>query len=313
MRWISLFLLLVLPLGNASAELAMHSVRADGSQITYYLQNLGDTPILEDKPLLLFFHGSDCNSIVNMNSMVGVARDLPILLIEKYGITADLPYLSDEGRSDCPKDYLVHNSISQRVLDALSVLSQLQKTASWWNGNIVIVGGSVGSNVASQLASIYPDTKALIIFSFGSRRFETDLMSSIESSFGDVDGDIRDAELSKVRSLFQEMKDNPTQSKFASGHSYSYWSELLRFDSLATLSQVNAPILAVQGGNDTNVSATGAKKLVESLRKRGMNNVEFLRYEDLDHGYLDQDGNSRLDIVIEDMSSWLSSILESAT
>ncbi|MBD3647877.1 MAG: hypothetical protein HUJ31_10595, partial [Pseudomonadales bacterium] len=69
------------------------ALRPDGSRVDYYLKNIEEEPDKSVRPLLLILQGSDCNSVANLNIIddyAAIAPDLPVLLIEKYGITNEL-------------------------------------------------------------------------------------------------------------------------------------------------------------------------------------------------------------------------------
>ena len=181
--------------GQVFAEL--HFLERPGdSDITFYLDKRN--PDQTAQPIVLVLQGSDCNTTTRQLTTIypKVAPGHVSLLIEKYGITADLPYMVDE-RDDCPSAYLKHNTVSQRVMDVLSVIAELRKTADWWNRELVVIRGSMGAMVAT-------------------------------------------------------------------------------------------------------------------LKDQGMDNLHYLTYEDLDHGFLDSRGKSHQEIIYKDISAWLSTILANA-
>lgn len=299
-----------------AAPWSAHTVaRPDGTNIVYYLDRLKDanTP----RPLLLILQGSDCNSVANLKTIreyAEVAPDSPVLYIEKYSITRELPHQNDENRTDCPSGYLKYNSIDQRTLDALQVLSELRRNAGWWNGELVIVGGSAGAIVGERLAPLARETRALIIFGFGARRMEDELITLIKNSLSqsDMDAVAQQAELSKIIKMIRAMKERPTLVDYSSGHSSVYWESLFRFDQLFALSNISVPILAVQGANDSNASTVPAKQLIDALKDQGKKNIAYREYEDLDHSFSDSHGVSRRDMVISEMRKWLSQAMGDA-
>ena len=68
--------------------------RDDGSFIAYLVQHAHDTDTL-----LLILQGSDCNSVLNIDSILteykNVWPEADVLLIEKYGINRKLKYSTD--------------------------------------------------------------------------------------------------------------------------------------------------------------------------------------------------------------------------
>ena len=306
--WITIVLLASCCIVLADAAAATNALsRFDGSQIQYHVDRRGHEGT---QPILLMLQGSDCNSIKQhprIDEYLDIAPNHAVLFIEKYGLTDSLPWSVSDARDDCPREYLEHNTLNQRALDALQVIAHLRRSEPWWNKQLVIVGGSAGSMVASQVAAMVPETTLLVIFGFGSRYFRQDLFDSIESSFassGMPETKVA-SELSAIKAQFEAMRENPSTVLFSSGHSYAYWAGMLEFDQLVSLSQVAVPVLAVHGARDQNSSPQGARDLVASLKKSAGTQVEFREYPELDHGFRDQSGVSHTSRVVRDMALWV--------
>ncbi|MGN5142810.1 alpha/beta hydrolase family protein [Aeromonas caviae] len=84
---------------------------------------------------------------------------------------------------------------------------------------------------------------------------------------------------------------------------------MLSIDQLDTLKKVNSPLLIVQGGMDTSVSPQKTDELMQRLKDLGKNNIEYRRYEELDHGLKNSDGKSQRKEVVSDINMWLRSKL----
>lgn len=304
---------LMMSLANGAIAVSDGPVlRSDGSEVVYYLRDVERLSPDKSVPLLLLVQGSDCSALGDPDAKSvydGIAPELPMLLVEKYGLSPDVPGETED--TSCPSEYMINNSMSQRVLDLLLVLESLRKNLPLWDGSLVIVGGSLGATVAGQLATAYPGVRAMIIFSFGSRFFEDDLMPSIESEFAGLDADEREQQIGNVKRLFDEIRNEPTRAKFAGGHSYASWNEMLRTDQLAVLRQVDVPVLAIQGDADTNASPSGARQLIADLVAAGKNNFTYQEVADVDHGFVDSQGRSQFKSVIDDMRVWLTRTLSS--
>lgn len=113
--------------------------RDDGSSISYYLvQHAHDTDTL-----LLILQGSDCNSVLNIDSIhsdyKNVWPEADILLVEKYGIDSKLEYSTDPARKDCPAQYLEKDSPAQRVADIKVVLDTVRKNGQY--KTFILLGG----------------------------------------------------------------------------------------------------------------------------------------------------------------------------
>ncbi|WP_286145983.1 hypothetical protein [Shigella sp. FC1967] len=116
--------------------------------------------------------GSDCNSIKN-NTFIQetFGQWLPnsdVLMVEKYGITAQLPYSQYEGeRIDCPKSYKRHDNPTQRAEDYEAVLDNLSPQYP----NIILIGGSEGATMVHLVVAKRNDIKAAIALNGGGRFF----------------------------------------------------------------------------------------------------------------------------------------------
>jgi hypothetical protein len=54
-----------------------------------------------------------------------------------------------------------------RLVDALAVLAELRRDASWWNGKLYLVGEGADVEVARALARLAPETEALVLLQAG--------------------------------------------------------------------------------------------------------------------------------------------------
>lgn len=84
---------------------------------------------------------------------------------------------------------------------------------------------------------------------------------------------------------------------------------MLSIDQLDRLKKVKSPLLIVQGGMDTSVSPQKTDELMQRLKDLGKNNIEYRRYEELDHGLKNSDGKSQRKEVVGDINMWLRSKL----
>jgi len=284
--------------------------RFDGSDIHYYLEK---RPGAHRQPIVVVMQGSDCNSVVNnprIREIADVAPAAAVLLVEKYGITDALPLSKLVERSDCPDAYLKNNRPEQRVIDYAQVVAALRRSASsWWNRRLIIIGGSEGSVIAEQVATIVPETERLIIFGFGARRFEDDVLHSVQQSMEEegLDADARQEQIAKMQSMFKTALADRSPNDIVSGYSHAWWASMLSIDQLAALSQVAVPVLALQGSNDEEVSVEGARALISQLRSLGIgkSNIQYVEYAGLNHGFRDKSGTSHVDSVLGDMAKWL--------
>lgn len=289
-----------------SQEIMTRTVsRDDGSFISYYLvQHLHDTDTL-----LLILQGSDCNSVLKIESILteykNVWPEADVLLIEKYGINRKLKYSTDPARKDCTAQYLEKDNPAQRVADLNTVLDIVRKDGQY--KKLILLGGSEGAVIANLVSADIDSIDATIAFNGGGRWFIDDVSHSIAVKHNNPDEARK--EIDDFKGFSEHVLNSKPFELDVSGHGYHWWQQMLSIDQLDILKKVKSPLLIVQGGMDTSVSPQKIDELVQRLKALGKNNIEYRRYEALDHGLKDSDGKSLRKEVIRDINIWLRSKL----
>lgn len=304
-RAISLLLLIFSCSVSATAIMTRTVSRDDGSFISYYLvQHAYDTDTL-----LLILQGSDCNSVLNIDSILteykNVWPEADVLLIEKYGINRKLKYSTDPARKDCPAQYLEKDSPAQRVADIKAVLDTVRKDGQY--KRFILLGGSEGAVIANLASADIDSIDATIAFNGGGRWFIDDVSHSIAVKHKNPEEARK--EIDDFRGFAEHVLNNEPFELDVSGHGYHWWQQMLSIDQLDTLKKVKSPLLIIQGGRDTSVSPQKTDEMMQRLEALGKNNIEYQRYEALDHGLKDSDEKSLRKEVILDINIWLRSKL----
>ncbi|HDZ8855936.1 TPA: prolyl oligopeptidase family serine peptidase [Aeromonas dhakensis] len=307
MRMRTVYLLLLFLTCSTSAQEVMTRTasRDDGSPISYYLvQHTHDTDTL-----LLILQGSDCNSVLNIDSILSdyknVWPEADILLVEKYGINRKLKYSTDPARKDCPAQYLEKDNPAQRVADIKVVLDIVRKDGQY--KTLILLGGSEGAVIANLVTADVDYIDATISFNGGGRWFIDDVSHSIAAEHKNIEAARKDIDGFKGFAV-HVLNSKPFELD-VSGHGYHWWQQMLSIDQLDTLKKVKSPLLIIQGGMDTSVSPQKTDEMMQRLKDLGKNNIEYRRYEALDHGLKDSDGQSQRKEVVSDMNLWLQSKL----
>ncbi|HAU4890816.1 TPA: prolyl oligopeptidase family serine peptidase [Aeromonas hydrophila] len=279
--------------------------RDDGSPISYYLvQHSYDADTL-----LLILQGSDCNSVLNIDSIFTDYKDVwpeaDVLLVEKYGIDSKLKYSTDPTRKDCPAQHLENDSPAQRVADIKAVLDIVRKNGQY--KTFILLGGSEGAVIANLVSADIDYIDATIAFNGGGRWFIDDVSYSIAAEYKNIEMARKD--IDGFKGFAEHALNSKPFELEVSGHGYHWWQQMLSIDQLDTLKKVNSPLLIIQGGIDTSVSPQKTDELLQRLKDQGKNNIEYRRYEKLDHGLKDSDGKSQRKEVVKDMNIWLQSKL----
>ena len=304
-RAISL-LLLIFTCSVSATEIMTRTVsRDDGSSISYYLvQHAHDTDTL-----LLILQGSDCNSVLKIDSILteykNVWPEADVLLIEKYSINRKLKYSKDAERNDCPAQYLEKDNPAQRVADIKTVLDIVRKDGQY--KTFILLGGSEGAVIANLVSADIDSIDATIAFNGGGRWFIDDVSHSIAVKHKNPAAARK--EVDDFKGFAEHVLNNKPFELDVSGHGYHWWQQMLSIDQLDTLKKVKSPLLITQGGRDASVSPQKTDEMMQRLKELEKNNIEYRRYEDLDHGLKDSDGKSLRKEVIRDINIWLRSKL----
>ncbi|BCK64868.1 alpha/beta hydrolase [Aeromonas caviae] len=304
-RAISLLLLFLTFTSNAEDITTRTASRGDGSPISYYLvQHSHDADTL-----LLILQGSDCNSALNIDSILSDYKNIwpeaDILLIEKYGIDSKLKYSTDPARKDCPAKYLEKDNPAQRVADIKTVLDIVRKDDQY--KKFILLGGSEGAVIANLVTADVDYIDATISFNGGGRWFIDDVSHSIAVKHNNPEEARK--EIGGFKGFAEHVLNSKPFELEVSGHGYHWWQQVLSIDQLDTLKKVKSPLLIIQSGMDTSVSPQKTDEMMQRLKELGKSNIEYLRYKELDHGLKDSDGKSQRKKVVSDMNMWLRSKL----
>ncbi|EIM1710549.1 prolyl oligopeptidase family serine peptidase [Aeromonas dhakensis] len=290
---------------NSQEVMTRTASRDDGSPISYYLaQHTHDTDTL-----LLILQGSDCNSVLNIDSILSDYKDVwpeaDVLLIEKYGIDSNLKYSTDPVRKDCPAQYLEKDSPAQRVADIKVVLDTVRKDGQY--KKLILLGGSEGAVIANLVSADIDYIDATIAFNGGGRWFIDDVSHSIAAEHKNIEAARKDIDGFKGFAV-HVLNSKPFELD-VSGHGYHWWQQMLSLDQLDTLQNIKSPLLIIQSGMDTSVSPQKTDEMMLRLKELRKSNIEYRRYEALDHGFKDSDGKNQRKEVVSDMNLWLQSKL----
>lgn len=304
-RAIFLLLLFLTFTSNAEEITTRTASRDDGSPISYYLVQHSD----KSDTLLLILQGSDCNSVLNIDSILSDYKDVwpeaDILLVEKYGINRKLKYSTDPARKDCPAQCLENDNPAQRVVDIKTVLDIVRKNGQY--KIFILLGGSEGAVIANLVSADIDYIDATISFNGGGRWFIDDVSHSIAVKHKKTAAAIK--EIDSFNGFAEHVLNSKPFELEVSGHGYHWWQQMLSLDQLDTFKKVNSPLLIIQGGRDKSVSPQKTDELMQHLKELGKSNIEYRRYEELDHGLKNSDGKSQRKEVVGDINMWLRSKL----
>ena len=279
--------------------------RTDGSSMRVYLA----TPLKSNFPVAVLLQGSVCVSSQPMfQAMQGplVAAGIAVIAIEKYGL--------DENTTDCPQAYLENNTVQQRILDHLQLVSYLRQNLPGWNGHIAWAGGSEGGQVGSLVAPLVPETSALLMLASGggmtmAEELPLDFSKSMARN-GSSTEEIK-KQIDDIQDHYNQIKTNPTwklewlSDGKTARNTYKWWESILWIKALPLLETLQAPIYIAHGTEDSSCVYESSKLIADRFAALGKTNLTFKTYPGLEHNFSDLKGVSHQQEVIGDALQWL--------
>lgn len=289
--------LLLFAIQDVFAEEGELLTRADGSEITFYLDQKGSSH------LLVLMQGSDCNSVAHSkvinDRFATVIDDADVLTVEKYGLTRSVSWNGSGDSPDCPASYFEHDSPQQRTDDYLQVMSWLDNQFHY--DRITLLGGSEGALVAVMVASRSDSVSAVVSLNGGGRFFVDDVLHSMALELPPVA--LEEAKQGFL-ALAASVEAVENMDLVMSGHGFRWWKSMLAADQTELLMSVRAPLLIIQSSLDKSVSPKLAYDQAQTLKKK-KNNVDFRVYTELDHKFHDASGKDHSNLVISSIKDWL--------
>lgn len=287
--WLGLCAIAALLAGPAWAG-ASQTPRPDGSLIDWSLDRRAGGA---KQGLLLLAQGSGCESVLdnaNIERGKGLLPDFAVLTVEKYGVA---PHSKPTGPEACSPAFYAHHTISQRVEDYQRVLAVVEKEP-WWNGQLVLFGGSEGGAAVTVLAPrVQP--AATVIFSTGpGQRFRQIFKLAVPPPVW-----------AEAEAVFAKVRAAPDSAEVWGGNSYRWWADILDHDLLADLLAVDTPILVVHGERDASAPVAAARAARDGVREAGRCNLTYWEMAGYDHQMRDTAGGAHIEEVLGRISGWL--------
>jgi pimeloyl-ACP methyl ester carboxylesterase len=282
---------LACPVSAAAATTTLE--RADGSAIVYHLSGQHSQ---RSKGVLLLLQGSGCEPVAGDAKVLSasplLAPSHAVLTIEKYGVTPGRR--APDEVEGCSGAYWRGSTLQQRVLDALQVVARLRRER-WWNGDLVIFGGSEGGAVAALLAPLVPETRAVVIRSSG-----------IGVPVGElIKAAVPPPIARQVDAVLAAARANPTGDKRFGGASYRWWADAADIVPARALLQTDIPVLLIQGSRDQFAPVATARATRDLFASAGKQNLTYREYAGYDHFMRDAGGEDHQAAVLKMAADWL--------
>ena len=246
--------------------------------------------------ILFLAQGSGCDSPIHSEASETASNLAPqhaIVLLEKRGLA---PGFMPDG-DDCPDSFHDQHTLSGWVSDLVEIMAELRQT-DWWNGELVLIGGSEGGAMVTLAAGQIPETDALVVVVSGLGLPFSELLKAVVPP--EVAG--------MLEKQFEAIRANPDSSEVWSEHAFRWWAEVLDRDFIDDLLALDIPILLIQGDRDEMVPVQSARLVQAAFADQERTNLTYREYPDLDHSLVDSDGNRHLERIIGEAADWLASV-----
>jgi alpha-beta hydrolase superfamily lysophospholipase len=276
---------------SAAAQPTVPAVkRPDGSAIDWYLDRQAALP---RQGILVLAQGGGCASVTLNHNIEAAKHLLPafaVVTVDKYGVSpGDNPKPTDE----CSKVFYRRHTISQRVADYRQVIARAERLP-WWNGQLVLFGGSEGGATVEILASQVNPNAAVIYSGATGIPFHEAFIQNIPPQMAAE----APAELARIRRA-------PLSDQVWGGNSYRWWADVIDRPLWEDALKAKAPLLVVQGRRDRSNPVSSAEALRDIFAAAGRCNLTYWEYADYDHAMVDPAGASHQAEVFARISGWL--------
>jgi pimeloyl-ACP methyl ester carboxylesterase len=273
------------------------TLRPDGSAIHWRIDRRG---VVGPQGIVVLAQGSGClpsSSNENITRFRALAPHHAVLTVEKYGVSHGADTAASSGQreaGDCPPDYFKGHTVSQRADDYQRVIAALSREP-WWNGQIVLFGGSEGGAAVAVLAPRLAKLDAVIIMSTGTGIAMADWIKGV----------LPPPVAAQTDAVFARIRANPNSVEVWGGNSWKWWADILDRVLADDLLKVKAPILLIHGELDQFAPVASARATRDRFNAAGHKNLTYREKSGLDHFMSDSAGRSHLGDVLSEANGWL--------
>lgn len=288
--------LLALPAVATAAPEHREAQRPDGSTVNWTL----DLPDSGEKVgLIVIAQGSGCAGAMQSLSMQQTRAafgSLAALTVEKYGVRqGDNP---SDSHMDCSQVFREHHTVSRRVADYRQIVDSL-RDAPWWNGELILFGGSEGGIVMAMLAPEVEADAAILISTGGGVPFGQMVRQSIpQEGWPTIDA------------AFEKARQNPNSTELWGGQSLRFWADAIDKRAADDMLRADTSFLLIHGGRDASGSVDVARAVSDLFTEAGRCNLTYWEFPAFDHGMTDPNGSARMLDVLMQSNDWLAARLQ---
>ncbi len=267
-----------------------------GRTITFYLSRAPRENPGQQLPIVLYIHGSGCQSLFQRHGdriggglqnivLMEAKKRARVLVVEKPGVKF-LDVVKRPGSAEgASREFLEEHTLPRWVEANLAALRAAWELPGVDKRRTLVAGHSEGGLVAAAVAALEPKVTHVAVLAGGgpSQLFDlADLRAKPLAT--DKPGDASRRREALYAEHGKILKDPDSTTKSWLGHPYRRWSTFLSHSVTAELLRTKAALYLVQGTADQAVSITGFDVLIAELRGRGRDFL-FERIEGADHGF----------------------------
>lgn len=275
------------------------SKQLDGSPINWTLDRPSGA---NSSGLLILAQGSGCLSAerdVNLDLARAAFSSFAVVRVEKYGVNPGDNPKDDVG--DCSEAFRDHFTVSQRVEDYLTVIQSL-RSQTWWNGKLILLGGSEGGAVSARLAAPSGADAVILISTGGDMTFGQMVSQSIQQNL--EKNRVPKGQWPPLEEIFNRARANPESSERFAGYPLRFWADAIDQRPLDEMLKSRAPILLIQGDSDDSTPVEASRSTRVAFKKAGRCNLTYWEMHGYDHGMVDGSGKQHMSEVLANAAQW---------
>ena len=208
-------------------------------------------------------------------------------------------------------------TVNEEVIeDAVSAVDFLYQREDIDKNKIFLLGHSLGGMLAPRIAEKTDKVRGIIMLA-GTIKDLLEIIPKQAKYLASLDSKITEEEMREIEDLEKKIEDIKSskvgKDENILGAPGSYWLDLINYNPLESIKNLELPILVLQGDRDYQVTVDDFKLWQEELKDKP--NVTFKLYKGLNHLFIYGEGKSTTEEyyrpgnvsqeVIEDIANWI--------
>ena len=193
-------------------------------------------------------------------------------------------------------------SMSDLVSDIKAAVAFVRSQPEVDPRRVVLIGHSEGGILAPMVAAADPEIAGVILLAGAARPLDkiiTDQVVYLNRLAGATDQEVQEA-LNEQEKFYALVRSRADWGEVGGQRVYLKWfREHFQHDPSATIAQVKAPVLILQGEKDFQVPRGEAVALGEALDKAGHRDHKVVIFPNLDHLFMYVEGASTMESYLE--------------